>query len=312
MDELRWILLAGGLVLVAAIYFTGRARREDWKRTRSTPRDGLQKRSSVQEQNTARGEGAPQGRVQPRQPSHTDKSRREPRFKTAEPLEDVVVEAGPTEGDTPTISPPMVSDVTPLAENVEEGTANSVTSEDLAAKVEVTASAHSSFNISPEPEPKAATTGFPRLDIEPLVLVLTVMSRDNDTFPGEQIRAALEAEGLMHGDMHIFHYLVDGAADAVFSVASVLEPGTFDLEILASFRTTGLSLFCQLPGPLSPASTYAVMLAKAEAVASALNGELCDDKRNRLSAQERQHYEERVTEFSRKLVLASRQAARDR
>ncbi len=318
VDELRWILLAAGAVLVAAIYFSGRAEREDWKRTRSTPRDGLQKRGRLQEKNKARGGGAPQSREQqdstqpPRQPPHADKPRKEPLFDAAEPVEETAAEAGPTEGDTPAISTQMVDEVTPLVESIEEEIVDIAIPEDLAAEVEAIKSARSPSNISPEPEPKATTSDYPRLDIEPLVLALTVIARDDEPFSGEQIRSALEAEGLMHGDMQIFHYHVDGAADAVFSVASMLEPGTFDLDTMASFCTTGLSLFCQLPGPLSPASTYAAMLAKAKAVADALGGELCDDKRNRLSTQERQHYKERVTEFSRKLVLASRRAARDK
>ena len=42
-------------------------------------------------------------------------------------------------------------------------------------------------------------------NIEPLVLVLTIMS-EGEPFTGQAVKEALEAEGLRHGRMRIFHY----------------------------------------------------------------------------------------------------------
>ena len=40
MDDLRWILLLVGAVVLVAIYFSGRFESEDWARERKQPRAG--------------------------------------------------------------------------------------------------------------------------------------------------------------------------------------------------------------------------------------------------------------------------------
>ena len=60
---------------------------------------------------------------------------------------------------------------------------------------------------------------------------------------------SLLAESLQHGKYDIFHRLhADGSI--VFSVASMVEPGTFDLEKMGETLYPGITLFAQLPGPV--------------------------------------------------------------
>jgi cell division protein ZipA len=126
---------------------------------------------------------------------------------------------------------------------------------------------------------------------------------------GERLQTALEAEGLRHGDMNIFHFHQAGEKDAVFSVANVVEPGVFDLATMAELETPGITLFCQLPGPLEGADAFDIMLDKARSLATSLDGHVCDDRRNALTTQAVSHYHDRIETFSRELALARKKAA---
>lgn len=157
-------------------------------------------------------------------------------------------------------------------------------------------------------------------NIEPLVLVLTIMAEE-EPFTGVAVKEALEAEGLQHGEMRIFHCFdenLDLEADdnisnleepiSVFSVASLLEPGYFELDKLENMEVPGLTLFCQLPGPMSGEDAFNIMLDKGRGVAVRLHGELCDDKRNRFTTQAKKYYQDRIATYSRELSVAKKKA----
>ena len=154
------------------------------------------------------------------------------------------------------------------------------------------------------------------VNIEPLVLVITVMAED-ENFSGPAVREALEAEGLEYGEMRIFHYFDHDAHNAsadsenifpVFSVASLVEPGYFDLEKLDEMEMPGLTLFCQLPGSLPGEKAFEIMLDKGRGLAVRLHGQMCDDKHNRFTTQAKTHYQDRIATFSRKLTVAKKKA----
>ncbi|MDT8385370.1 MAG: cell division protein ZipA C-terminal FtsZ-binding domain-containing protein [Gammaproteobacteria bacterium] len=167
------------------------------------------------------------------------------------------------------------------------------------------------------PEPTTQKTA-PSVNIEPLVLVITVMAED-ENFSGPAVREALEAEGLEYGEMRIFHYFDRDAGNAsnnekpeniypVFSVASLVEPGYFVLEKLQEMEMPGLTLFCQLPGSLPGEKAFEIMLDKGRGLAVRLHGQMCDDKHNRFTTQAKTHYQDRIATYSRKLALARKKS----
>lgn len=182
------------------------------------------------------------------------------------------------------------------------------------------AALHSESQQDSTKESSSAKIDLPP-NVEPLVLVLTIMSED-EPFAGPAVHEALEAEGLRHGDMRIFHCFTpdetpDAALDKVknneknnktdypiFSVASLVEPGYFELDKIDEMEMPGLTLFCQLPGPLSGEEAFNVMLDKARGIAVRLHGQLCDDKRNRFTTQAKTHYQDRISTFVRELAVA--------
>ena len=147
--------------------------------------------------------------------------------------------------------------------------------------------------------------------VEPIqpaeIVVINVMSRDGYTFSGDDLLQVLINAGLKFGEMNIFHKRLgnDSKSLLVFSVANILNPGTFDLNNLDSFSTLGISLFLALPTAINNMDAFEQMLAVAQQVGSTLDGELKDDHRNVMTAQTIQHYRQRISDFELRQLKAA-------
>jgi cell division protein ZipA len=92
---------------------------------------------------------------------------------------------------------------------------------------------------------------------------------------GGQLLSMFQAEGLQHGQFNIFHRMHMGAI--VFSVASMVEPGSFDLATMSSHTYPGITLFTLLPGPLKPLESFEQMLSCAQRLAQLTSGVVQDE-----------------------------------
>lgn len=90
----------------------------------------------------------------------------------------------------------------------------------------------------------------------------------------------------------------------VFSAANMLEPGSFDLETIDSLYTPGIMLFMQLPGEMDGTEAFDLMLATGKELAERLGGELRDETRSSLTPQSIGHMRERIIDFGRKRLLS--------
>jgi len=132
------------------------------------------------------------------------------------------------------------------------------------------------------------------------IIVVHVLARGNARFPGAELMNTFLRNSLKFGDMNIFHRIDPISKQARFSVASAVEPGTFDLSKMDTFSTAGVTFFLRLPGPPDPLATFEDMLGVARDVATSLAGDLKDDQRSVLTAQTIEHCRQRISEFSRK------------
>jgi len=130
-----------------------------------------------------------------------------------------------------------------------------------------------------------------------LLIVINVLANNGGNFNGIQLQEAFEGIGLEYGDMRIFHYYPDDSAQRLFSVASIKEPGCFDLDHPAFFSTKGISLFMLLPGPLDGKLAYEILHGVATDLANKLGGYLCDEDFNKLTKQGTAHMKDKVSEF---------------
>ena len=142
---------------------------------------------------------------------------------------------------------------------------------------------------------------------EQLVLVLNVHSQEG-SFPGVEIKKLLEACGLDHGEMSIFHrHEEDDLLSPIqFSVANAVEPGYFDPDTLHEIATPGVSFFMSLPGPKNYMKAFDYMLETAQCFARNLKGDLKDQDRSMMTAQTIEHCRQQIKEFERKQLSKSR------
>ncbi|QXH49975.1 cell division protein ZipA [Pseudomonas fakonensis] len=155
-----------------------------------------------------------------------------------------------------------------------------------------------------------AATGNAAKDLPPVeeVLVISVISRDENGFKGPALLQNILESGLRFGEMDIFHRheSMAGHGEVLFSMANAVKPGVFDLDDIDHFSTRAVSFFLGLPGPRHPKQAFDVMVAAARKLAHELNGELKDDQRSVLTAQTIEHYRQRIVEFERRALTQKR------
>ncbi|WP_051686952.1 cell division protein ZipA [Microbulbifer sp. HZ11] len=142
------------------------------------------------------------------------------------------------------------------------------------------------------------------------VLILNIMAPAGDCFEGNDLLRVLLSSGLRFGEMNIFHYHCGEAGEgpALFSLANIVVPGTFDMSEMEDFTTPGVSLFLALPAEVEALKAFDTLLSTARYIAEQLGGELKDENRSVFTAQTAEHYRQRVMEFQRRKALARAQA----
>lgn len=133
-----------------------------------------------------------------------------------------------------------------------------------------------------------------------MVVAVRLMARDRQGFPGDQLILAMRGAGLRHGRFGIFHYHDTNDPDLkYFSVASLVEPGTFDLSSLTDTRLPGISLFQVLPGSVDAILAFEKMLETARVLANKLDGELLDEHGSSMSVQRERYIRDEIHQFLR-------------
>ncbi len=126
----------------------------------------------------------------------------------------------------------------------------------------------------------------PQLPVERIVSLL-VMARDAQLFHGPDLVVAAEKTGMEWGVMAIYHRLAPGKREqgAVFSMANMLKPGSFNPGQIERLRTPGVSFFMTLPTPVPALDAWEMMLPTAQRLAELLGGQVLDEQHNGLGRQ---------------------------
>jgi cell division protein ZipA len=130
------------------------------------------------------------------------------------------------------------------------------------------------------------------------IMAIRVSAQAPARFDGPDLLGALRAEGLAFGRYDIFHRLHDDGRP-IFSVTSLREPGTFDLQEMPSTQYTGIAMFTVLPGPVSAVDAFDEMVFTARALATHLSGALADERGAPLTALRVNKLREEVLEYER-------------
>ena len=143
---------------------------------------------------------------------------------------------------------------------------------------------------------------MPSFTSEHELIILQVKARDPNGFTGSDLLEILLACDLRYGDKNILHRheQADGQGSLQFSVANMIEPGTFDLEDINSFHTPGVTFFMALPGPEDPIGAFDCLVETANCLIKNLDATLLDEHHEVASLQVVNRYRERVAQFARR------------
>ena len=156
----------------------------------------------------------------------------------------------------------------------------------------------SADDTSAEADAPPSPPSPPEADVRKVVAIRLV-ARDSRGFPGESLLLKMREAGLRHGEFGIFHRLVneDEWSRPAFSVASLSEPGSFDLTRIKVDHYPGVSLFMVLPGPSEGVSAFEDMVDTARQLAAKLDGDLLDEHGSTLSVQRERYLREEIIQF---------------
>jgi cell division protein ZipA len=129
----------------------------------------------------------------------------------------------------------------------------------------------------------------------PFLIQLSVVAGDEAYFNGEALRDALVDLGLIYGDMGIYHRYDRDFREVLFSVASLVEPGTFPpAENMETFECPGVVLFFQPPRVDDPLAVLDDLLETCHQLAQQLDGEEWDERREVLTLKKIEQMRERL------------------
>ena len=126
------------------------------------------------------------------------------------------------------------------------------------------------------------------------IVVLYILPKQGEELMGSRINSSVQAMGLVFGDMDIYHYQPRNRS--IFSIANMLEPGSFDVDNLDELKTTGLTVFMQITRG-DPLGDLTEMLQRSYQLAGLLGARLCNSKRQPLTEQDAEDYRKRVKDF---------------
>ncbi len=137
------------------------------------------------------------------------------------------------------------------------------------------------------------------------IVTVRIVAHEKASFAGDELVLSMRGIGLQHGEFGIFHRL-DGNEEGrtIFSAASLIEPGSFDLQNIKGQEIPGISLCLVLPGPVECIEAFDMMLAAARILTQSLNGELLDESGSTLSIQRERYLREEIIQFQYSNLVA--------
>ena len=135
-------------------------------------------------------------------------------------------------------------------------------------------------------------------DVPQKIVTLRLIGHEKRPFKGDELILSMRGIGLRHGKFGIFHrYDGNDENRTIFSAASLVEPGSFDLANIKDQQIPGISLFLVIPGPIDSVEAFDLMMAAARALAQTLDGELLDESGSTLSIQRERYLREEIIQF---------------
>jgi cell division protein ZipA len=149
---------------------------------------------------------------------------------------------------------------------------------------------------APEPPPSLVETVTEEEKKAPERIVALRLVPRVEELATERAITALRSAGLEHGRYSIFHRQL-GTNREGFSVASLTEPGSFDLDHAPDSTIAGLSFFVVLPGNGDPVARFDAMVETARRLSVELKADLFDERGSSWSSQRERYLREELIEY---------------
>jgi cell division protein ZipA len=277
MPELRWILIVAGAALLLGIYLWGRRS----SRQAAASDEALRSQEPLPEPHSAyvfRDEPAADV-IEPTLDAASAESDEplepivaERRHRQAEVAEETDEDAEPPLADTS----PSMKDKDGRRARIEPKFGDGEIETASASQPTEAARGQATPSTAAAPTLSMSNTPQPRRSERRKIIALRIAA-GAQRFPGEQLLAAMEGEGLQHGKYDVFHRIDDTGA-TLFSVASMVEPGTFDPLRMAGETFPGITLFTQFPGAVESMLAFNEMVQISRRLQERLGGTLQDER----------------------------------
>ena len=314
MQELRLVLILVGALAIAALLFHGL-----WTSRKET-NSKFGKKVDIDFDSDVDDEVVPmRGFDQAKEETNTPKERKEPAFTREEPAfsQDPLFDFEHTDN---TVEEPIgVIKEQPIVDLTEKHDDLPVKEERIIIEKEPVISFSAIDDVVVEQEEKPQPKPYveepiivetpivePVKEVEPEpeedVIVINVHGMGTERFNGNRLFNSLEQNGLVFGDMGIYHRHSDlsGSGKVLFSVANMVSPGHFQVPEGEEFSTPGISFFLPLPCFGDAEHNFKLMLQTAQLVSSELGGNVLDEKRAMLTPNKIDEYKGRAKVFCRK------------
>jgi cell division protein ZipA len=276
--ELRWILLALSLVLLAGIWWWGR------RRSSQAPGD-----SQLREITPS---------VEPQRPEPAARETEPQSEWGVPPFEPLSIRTQDYDR-VPVLDGPMMVNADP-APSLTPAAATAPMSAAPAAPAALVPGRVPTLLPEATDRSTAAPAQTPNASEQQKIVTVRVCAPGEVRWSGATLLSALELHGLAYGRYQVFHRRhVDGRS--LFCVASLIEPGTFDVARMSTEEFRGITLFAVLPGPVEPLLTVDELLGAARGLAQELSGMVQDNKGIPLSPQRAAALRDDVARFQASL-----------
>lgn len=126
--------------------------------------------------------------------------------------------------------------------------------------------------------------------------ILFISGKDDNGLDGKLVQKALKKNGLVLGDMDIYHYfpvmkdsLPDSEKYSLFRIANGVSPWTLKAEDLVNKKLAGLSIVMITPTKINDSEAISLFISLSEKICKQIGGVLKNQQQQLFTAKEKKH-----------------------